>query len=101
MYAVSPLSADTRDPEQMQKMAEFICRANYGMIRGNFEMDFHDGEVRFKYYVDCRESMPSKEMIGDSILFSVSVVSRYGEGILQILFNNMSAEDAIKLCEGD
>ncbi len=28
--------------------AEFICRANYGLPIGNFEMDFADGELRFK-----------------------------------------------------
>jgi hypothetical protein len=26
--------------------AEFITRANYGLIIGNFELDFEDGEIR-------------------------------------------------------
>ena len=29
-------------------MAEFLTRANYGIMIGNFEMDFNDGEVRYK-----------------------------------------------------
>src|SRR5690348_1123728 len=27
-------------------MAEFIARANYGMVLGNFELDYTDGEIR-------------------------------------------------------
>jgi len=34
--------------EHRLKMAEFISRANYGLILGNFEIDFLAGELRFK-----------------------------------------------------
>ena len=40
-------------PEEMRvPMAEFLTRANYGLRIGNFEMDFEDGEVRYKSSVD-------------------------------------------------
>jgi hypothetical protein len=34
------------------KVAEFIVRANYGLVIGNFEMRYKDGSVRFKSSVD-------------------------------------------------
>ena len=38
--------------EKRLKMAEFITLVNYGMRIGNFEMDFEDGEVRFRTSID-------------------------------------------------
>ena len=48
-YSVAPLAI----PEESRlAVAEFITRANYAMALGNFEMDFSDGEVRFKTSID-------------------------------------------------
>lgn len=35
-------------PRKRQEMAEFISRVNLNLCNGNFEMDFFDGEVRYK-----------------------------------------------------
>ena len=99
VYAISPLSADQDDPEQMRQMAEFICRANYGLRDGNFEMDFNDGELRYKCFVNCKGFIPTKDVIGASIHCPAAMFNRYSKGIIQILFNDMSAEDAVLLCE--
>ena len=46
VYAISPVGADVSNLEERAAMAEFLCRANYGMRYGNFEMDLQDGELR-------------------------------------------------------
>jgi hypothetical protein len=33
-------------------VAEFLTRANSGMVIGNFELDFADGEIRYKTSID-------------------------------------------------
>jgi hypothetical protein len=44
-YSVCPL----RVPEELRlEAAHFLTRANYGLATGNFELDFTDGEIRFK-----------------------------------------------------
>lgn len=100
VYATSPVNADSDDKEMMANMAEFICRANYGLKRGNFEFDFRDGEVRYKIHVPCDDIIPSTEMIKDSIYCHAHMFDKYGDGILSIIFSNASVEDAIKQCEG-
>ena len=99
VYASSPLSADEENSEQMAKMAEFICRANYGLRDGNFEMDFNDGEIRYKCYMNCNGVLPTKKMVGSSIFCPAAMFERYNKGILQILFFDMSAADAVSMCE--
>ena len=100
VYAVSNISADEDDAEQMQEMAEFICRANYGLVDGNFELDFRDGELRYKCFEDCEDGIiPTDAIIRNSIAIPASMFRRYTPGIVGILFNSMSASDAIDLCE--
>ena len=67
---------------------------------GNFEMDFNDGELRYKCYMNCNGAIPTKNMVGGSIHCPAAMFKRYSKGILQILFAGMSAVDAIELCEG-
>ena len=44
-YSICPL----RVPEELRlEAAHFLTRANYGLAAGNFELDFADGEIRFK-----------------------------------------------------
>ena len=44
---------DVFAPEDKRHLvAELLTRANFGMIIGNFEMDFSDGELRFKTSLD-------------------------------------------------
>src|SRR5438874_9539363 len=44
-YSYCPVRA----PEDKRPvLADFLTRANYGLYVGNFEMDYNDGEVRYK-----------------------------------------------------
>jgi len=99
VYAISPIGADEDDETMMAAIAEFVCRANYGLKNGNFELDMRDGEVRFKSFVDCEDIMPSVEVIRNSIHCPAAMFKQYGDGIIDIIFGNASAKDAIARCE--
>jgi hypothetical protein len=99
VYAVSPISADESDPNVMSEIAEFICRANYGLVMGNFEFDFHDGEIRYKVHVVSDDEVPSSDIIRRSIYCPAIMFKRYAPGIVNVIFNDMPAETAIEKCE--
>lgn len=101
VYTVSPLGADENDPQMMANMAEFICRANYGLKMGNFELDYNDGEVRFKIHVCCEDIAPTVAMVKRSIYCPASMFERYGAGIVDIIFNEASGKSAVEKCEND
>lgn len=45
LYSIAP----ERVPEERRPdVSEFLTKANYGLADGNFELDFDDGEVRYK-----------------------------------------------------
>lgn len=99
VYALCPLGADMDDETTVREVSEFLHRANYGLRAGNFEMDFHDGEIRYKTYCYAKDSLPSVEAIQKSIFYPAAMFERYGDGILSILFGGLSAQDAIARCE--
>ncbi len=99
VYAIAPIGADEEDKKMMATMAEFVCRANYGLKNGNFELDMRDGEVRFKCFVDCESITPSKNMVQNSIHCPAIMFNRYGSGIVDIIFGNATATEAVNRCE--
>ena len=88
------------DEDCMFSMAEFLHRANYGLPCGNFELDFRDGEIRFKMSVNANEKIPSNDAIDDLIVFPVQLLDTYGDGILAVSMGVMTPEEAIAKCEG-
>ncbi len=100
VYAYCPIGADVDNIEMMHRMSDFICRANYGLKNGNFELDMRDGEIRYKCYADCEKIDPSIEIIRTCIYCPAIMFERYGTGIAEIVFNNSTSQDAINKVEG-
>ena len=100
-YGMSPFHGDPKDSEMMTQIARFLSMANYGLKYGNFEINMADGDIRYKCSVDCEDITLSDSVIKTSIHVPAIVFEQYSKGIVQIIFNNMTAEEAIYLCEGD
>jgi hypothetical protein len=91
-YVVMPV----RVPAEMRpSVAEYITRANYGLRIGNFEMDFDDGEVRYKSSIDFEGVELSTGLIRNTIYPAVQTMDRYLPGVLSVVFGGKSAEEAI------
>lgn len=99
VYGICPIGADCDDEKMMAQMAEFICRANFGLKNGCFEFDFRDGEIRYKSFIDCNEVLPSTEVVKNSIHCTAAMYKRYAAGITSIIFTGNSAKEAIAMCE--
>ena len=97
--AVCPVRPDTSEAELMAKMAEFVCRANYGLKNGYFEFDFSDGELRYKCYVPCEDRVPSQELIQEGITVPALMLRRYAPGILGVLYSGVAPAAAAKACD--
>lgn len=102
VLCVSPLSVNTDDAQELARMAEFITRANYGMTRGCFEMDYRDGEIRFRMTVDCDgDAVPTQEIVKNSVYVPASMFNRYGSGMVHTMFSDLNPADIIRACEAE
>lgn len=95
--ALSSVSADSKDAKSMARLAEYLTRVNYRLRNGNFEMDYRDGELAFKCYVDCHGGVPVQEAIDDSIFCPPAMFHQYGNGILQVM--GVDPAQALEDCE--
>lgn len=99
LYALLSNKADLRSQDTLHRLAEFITRANYDLRSGNFEMDYRDGEIRYRYFVDCEGiGVPSYSMIDNAVYCALAFMDHFGIGLLRILFSDISPLDAMWLC---
>lgn len=97
-YAAVKMNADA---SCRTEVAEFITRANYGLRNGNFEMDFRDGELRYKSFNNCDGLIPSRAVIADGIMIPALMIDRYGDGLVAVMFGLQTPEDAVAASESD
>lgn len=82
-----------------QAMSEFLTRANYGLPIGTFEMDFSDGEIRFRTSCDLSDVRLTKSILRNMVYPNLMMVDTYFPGIMAVLYTNTSAEEAIRSVE--
>lgn len=96
-YSVCPVKAP---PEKRLAISEFITRANYGLSIGNFELDFTDGEVRYKTSIDVEGSQLDPALIKQLVYHNVMTMDEYLPGIMKTIYSDVTSEEAITEIEG-
>jgi hypothetical protein len=95
-YSIMPISV----PEDKRaKMAEFLTRVNYGMVIGNFEMDYDDGEIRYKTSIDVEGVEISPALIRQVVYGNVIITDRYYNGIMRIIYGTQSPLEVLEEVE--
>jgi hypothetical protein len=91
---------ESKVPENKRlAVAEYLTRANYGLILGNFEMDFSDGEVRYKTSIDVEGGQLTPWMIRTMVYTNVLMMDRYLPGIMSVIYGGVSPADAVAQVE--
>ena len=80
--------------DRRMAVAEFITRVNYSLVIGNFELDFEDGEVRFKTSIDVEGDRLSKALVGQVVLPNVVMMDNCLASIMKIINSDTSPAQA-------
>ncbi|OUL31342.1 hypothetical protein BV372_20365 [Nostoc sp. T09] len=95
-YSVFP----NNTPEDKRSiMAEFLTRANLGTIIGNFELNFANGEIRYKTSIDTADEPLALSLIKGLVYTNVFMMDKYLPGICAVMEGNISPEEAIRSIE--
>ncbi|MEG4805813.1 YbjN domain-containing protein [Microcoleus sp. ARI1-B5] len=95
-YSICPVNA----PENKRlAIAEFITRANYGTIIGNFEFDYTDGEIRYKTSIDVEGFNLTFSLIKQLVYTNVTMMDEYLPGIVSVIEGDVAPKDAIAQIE--
>ncbi len=96
-YSIFPVCS----PENcLDEVAEFITRANSGMVIGNFELDYEDGEIRYKTSLDVEDVEIVEPLVRHLIYANVLTMDRYFPGLMRVIYAGVDPVDAIEEVEG-
>lgn len=82
-------------------LAEYLTRANYNLKVGNFEMDFADGEIRYKTSIDVNGGILTTTMVKHLVLINISTAERYIPGIMKAIYSDSDPETLITEIEAN
>lgn len=85
-------------PTRRTACAELLTRINFQLTLGCFEMDFEDGEIRFRTSVPVVGYVPSG-LIEHLVFSNLCTVDRFFEAIMKVIYSGVSpafAMNAVK-----
>lgn len=85
--------------DKLTDAAEFLCRANRGMRIGNFELDYDDGEVRYKTSIDVEGGELAPKMIDNLLQANLSTTDRYFNGLMKLVYGERLPVELIEEIE--
>ncbi|MEB3279027.1 MAG: YbjN domain-containing protein [Lyngbya sp.] len=96
VYSVFPV----RVPDYKRyNVAALITMINYGILIGNFEMNFSDGEIRYKTSLDVEGDRLSSTLVKHLVYANVTTMDKYLPAIMSVIFGNLSPEEVISRIE--
>jgi hypothetical protein len=95
-YSVAPLEVPVA---KRPAMAEFIARANYNIPIGGFELDFDDGEVRFKTSIDVTDDRLSVSLFRSLAINNLAMMDQFLPSLKAVIESDRSATDILMQLE--
>lgn len=69
------------------------------MVLGNFELDFSDGEIRYKTSIDVEGDRLTPALVQNLVYTNVMMMDQYLPGITAVLEQGLSPAEAIHWVE--
>jgi hypothetical protein len=80
-------------------ISELICRMNFGLRIGRFDIDYSRGEILFVTSIILNSVALTPELIEPLVYINLSTHDRYYSCLIQLIFYNALPSDAIKILE--
>ncbi len=79
-------------PDRRAKVAEFVTRANWGLIEGNFELNMDTGALRYKVGIDFTYAGLPEPLVRNAMLSGMNNIELFAEALQSVI--DGSAEPA-------
>ncbi len=99
-YSLAPVDAP---PEKLARVAEFLHRANLGLVTETFELNPDSGEIRLRTGIDLATLPPVlkedgellRAIVNDLSAANVGVFDRYVAGLVAVVVGDVSPAEVI------
>lgn len=76
--------------------AEVLTRINYDLLHGCFEMDFGDGEIRFRTSIGALDLPMAAEQVEHLIFTNLATMDRYIAPIMRVLYTSERPDEVLR-----
>lgn len=80
-----------------EEMLELLNNLNYKLFFGNFEMDFQNGEIRFRTSVSFKNIVLNKEFVEELIMSNIIIMDKSLPSFMGLMFGEITVENALEL----
>lgn len=87
------------DKKNISKVAEYICRVNWGLLVGNFEFNYDTGNIRYKVFLNASDNELNKKEIIFAIYIASEMWNKYGNGLVDLLGSEKEAKEIVGAVE--
>jgi hypothetical protein len=91
-YGTLPVRADHA---RRAAVAEAVVRINQSLRIGSFDLDFDDGEIRYRTGCDVEGGTLTEHMVMTMVGNVCGSIERFAHALMQVLFGQTSAEEAV------
>jgi len=91
-YSICPVKAPKH---KNVVLAEFLTRVNFGLLMDNFEMNFEDGQIRFKTSLDVEGDRLNEALVKNLVYANVFVTDQYLPGSLKAIYSDASPAEIL------
>ncbi|MCL2500290.1 MAG: YbjN domain-containing protein [Defluviitaleaceae bacterium] len=88
------------EPHGRADVAEYLIRANHGLLCGGFEMDMDTGTINYKTFIHCGGAPPADLDMKVGMAMSIAALNRFGNGLIDVINNEMTPEEAANEAKG-
>jgi hypothetical protein len=82
--------------ERRAATAELLMRASFPLPLGGFELDFDDGETRYKVGIDVENGVLSPRMVQNMIAMCCATFDRFHPAIMRVAFGGVTPIEAMR-----
>ena len=87
----------TKVPVSMRaRAAEFITRVNYHLFVGGFDLDWSDGEIRYRTSLDLSDQNEIGSLVQQLVGCNLSTMDRFYRPLMSLLFGGKTATQALE-----
>ena len=104
-YSLSPVDVPA---DRLERVSEFVDRANYGLVNAAFELDRESGDVRLRTGMELATLPPQytsddaflEAVVLDLAAANIGIFDRYVTGLVAVSLGDVPVADIIAEIEG-
>ena len=81
--------------EERVPACELLMRANHGLMFGGFDIDFSDGEVRYKVSIDVEGGALGVPAVHSMITVALDMYELWYPPLMKVVYGGVTPEDAV------